>query len=196
MNAAFQRAAIVKPFKVLGRSLNEFSIGHEMLLAASGNAFAKLSERAPQFPDLLVAIRICTQDYSAAISDFLSGGFLHNRWVDLLQYLPFNPSVELLKFSAYLTHYRSGPEFTRARAGIERHTCGAPFEYVLKVFLCTKMRFTVEQALNYPYSTAVADYLTYLEAEGKIHIVDSVAEIEREALAMQDEIIAKGKALL
>lgn len=192
MSAAFDRAAIEKPFKVLGRSLKPFSIGHEILLQAGGNAFARTSDSKPEFPDLVSAVRICRQDYNSAIKDVLykPRRLSFRWWLKALKFIPFDFELEKLKFRAYVEYYRSGPEFTR-KADIQRSVSGSPFEYVLKVFLFTEMRFTPEQALNYPYCTAVSDYLTSLEMKGAIHIVDSLEELEREGLRLQQEIIEK-----
>lgn len=198
MSAAFDRAAIPKPFKVLGRGLKPFSIGHEILLTASGNGFAQSSsEEYNGDPDkwfayLTLAIRICRQDYYSAINDVIGGNLKFRLWLFLLLQTPFVLDIELMKFRAYLNHYRRGPEFTR-KSEIARSSVGAPFEYVLKSFLCVKMGLSVEEALNYPYCTAIADYLTYLETKGALHVVDSIEEFNREAMAIHKEIIAKAQ---
>lgn len=194
MSAAFDRAAIIKPFTVLGRSLRPYSIGHEILLTAAGNAFAKDSETSPDFGYLAQAVRICRLDYDGAIQEIMTGNLMFRIWMRYLKHAKVLPALEILKFKAYLRHYRSGPDFTR-KGELSRAVTGAPFEQTLKVFLCTKMGFQVERALNYPYCAAVADYLTYLESKGAVTLVDDLSELEREHLAMQAQIIEKSKAM-
>jgi hypothetical protein len=188
MLAAYYTAAVPAPFRVFGRSLLPFSVGHEILFKASSNNFSMDAEKPPNFGDLLMGVWMCSRQYSECVKSL----FHHRRmaaWFAIVSRC-FRGEEELESWLRYLKHYRSFPDFSRKGTG-QRCAIGAPFEQILKVFLMETMHMSPEDALNYPYSWAMWDYLTHLEQNGAVFLIDSMEELEAQAKAFQEEIFKK-----
>ncbi len=182
----------IKPetFRVLGKTLKPFSIGHEFLLILTGNAFSSESKSEPTIEDLTQAIWICS--HSPLNPAF---GWKFKFWLWILRRAGvFDESEKHALFIRYLSHYRHCPEFLRKND--PSGPSDVPFEQHLKVYMQVNFGWSSDQALTAPYNQVIWDYMTHLEMQGSIQIVDNVEEIEREAFAQQPDIMAKAMAMM
>lgn len=121
MQAAFQQAAIPKPFQVLGRTLYPYTLGHDILLGLVDSCFAIGSkahigddplEAINRWNDLLISVWICSHEsYESAFKTFCSPF----TWLKVRLWAwrcgKFDMAAQLEKFKAYIETNTSEPEY-------------------------------------------------------------------------------------
>lgn len=77
-NAAFTRAAVPEPYRILGRRMLPFLLGHEILFQRFNIAFSiEQPGDEPGFPDLIMGTLICSREPKQMLSE------MRSRWFPL-----------------------------------------------------------------------------------------------------------------
>lgn len=178
MDAAYLRAAHPPPFRILGRDLHCFGMGHELLFQRFENRFSLESKEQPGVEDLLKAVHLCSKPYSrnSSLDDF-SISLRARLWKRVFgaKYL----ASAIIRFHQYIEAHTEIPEFY-TKGDPQERACGAPTIQAVKVARLANSTLTEDQILNLPFSLAFWDHLTWMEGQGFIQIVDD-AERQRQA---------------
>ena len=178
MDAAYLRAALPEPFKVLGKKLRPFQLGHEILFQRFGVRYSIESADAPDIGDLFKAVHVCSQDYSpdVTLENFsipirvrLVGKIFGAQFID--------DSMNL--FRAYIAEHSAIPDFyTKGEGSTAR--VGTPTIQAVKVSLMANLGLSELEALRTPVALAFWNHLSWAENQGSIQIID---DREREIIA-------------
>lgn len=192
MDAAYIKAAVPEPFRVLGENLKPFCLGHEILFQRFENKFSLESKEKPEISDLLKGVFICSQRYR---KDFSIDAFkipLRARIYSKLFGLPYLARAFAL-FSDYILAHSQIPEFYPKDSG-PRDPSGTPTIQAVKVSLMSNLGLSEDEALNTPFSLAFWNHLSWVEAQGGIQIIDD-EERTRIAAAKANENLIEAMAL-
>jgi hypothetical protein len=188
MDAAYLKAAHPEPFRILGKDLKPFCMGHELLLQRFKNRFSIESEDQPDESDLIIAVYICSHQYEPGFSldnfriwprAWVYGKTLGQRFM----------LSAMLRFHQYIEAHTEIPEYY-IQGDPEERTVGAPTIQAVKVARLKNSSATELDILNEPFSKVFWDHLTWLEGQGQIQIVDEAEkerQIERATLAASME---------
>jgi len=163
--AAYVQAAIPEPYRVLGKRLKPFCLGHQLLLERFGCSFASGGPHG--FADLILGVFICSQTYEQALES------LNSRWVLLrvklwgLFWRRFDYIEKIKLFDLYVSEAKQQPQFWIEREGRESNI---PFNQFLKSKLMQELGMGESEALNTPYQSAIWNFCTWLESEGAIRL--------------------------
>lgn len=181
MQAAFQQAAFPKPFKVLGKKLHPYTLGHDILLGAFESGFCRDVRTKPTFDDLLISVWICSHDtHEKATRSFLRPFAKFRIWLWGKLCGKFDIGEAFVSFGEYIAEHTTEPEYW-----IEKHSdsggapSGNPYSQFLKVVMMRDLGMTEQQALDTSYSAAEMGFLTTLESAGKIRMF---SDSDREAV--------------
>jgi hypothetical protein len=186
MDAAYLRAAHPKPFTIFGKTLEPFSLGHEILFQRFRNKFSVESTEPPGFDDLFTGVHICAGKYDSKISlDNFSIPMRVRIVAKVLGVAYIGQAFEL--FSEYIKAHTEIPEFYIK--GDESHDpVGSPTVQIVKVSLMSNLGVSEEDALNKCFSLAFWDHLRWQESQGYIQIID---EAEKKRLSDELELAKK-----
>ncbi len=198
MDAAYLRAAVPDPFRILATDLLPFSLGHEIALQRFKNKFSIEKNEAPGMDDLLTGVFICSQPYSPKISiNNFKVPFRVRILAKLLGHQYILKAFE--EFGRYIKAHTETPDFY-SKDDEAREPCGAPTVQAVKVSLMANLGMSESEALNMPFNLAFWNHLTHLEAHGAIQIIDD-AEIQRQKesdalyLKMESKLKAIGEKM-
>lgn len=183
MDAAYLKAAVPEPFRILGKNLRPFALGHEILLQRYRNRFSIESTDEPGIRDLLIGVHVCSQRVERvtlenfripikvkAYSQFLGPSYLNNA---------------LSLFRCYIIEHATIPDFVQDAAG-GGGGGGAPLIQAVKTSLMANLSLSEIEALNTPFALAFWNHLSFLESRGEeyrnLRIIDE-AELERRKIA-------------
>jgi hypothetical protein len=201
MQAALQQAALPEPFRVLGRDLHPYTIGHDILLNLFESGFAIGSSKGPTFDDLLISVWICSHKNYASVFDALCSPFTRLKikaWGIRCGLFDYGEAFD--HFNKYIQANTAEPGYwieSRSNGG---RPSGIPFSQFLKVTMRREFGMSESEALDTPYCQANFNYLTILETGGKIRLMsqeDMTAiqmandpDIERKLQALAQRICA------
>lgn len=170
ISAAFFQAAYDAEKRCLGLPLKPFSLGHQILLRATGNAYG--SKLNPEWGDILLGVFICCQSWE----DFSIA--LNSRWLSLSMRLwgfratravkrdKLNLAREMLFFEEYVKDGSEEPEQMIQRNAGGR-SLASPWELRLKLLAMEKFpQMTESQILNRPLRLLYAELVGKMEMEG------------------------------
>ena len=184
-SAEFFKAEL-PPAKIIMRMrMAPYSLGHQILLRATGNAFVD-DEAEPQYADLVCGVLICCQPYHR------SRLALESRWLRLfLRYWGwrcgnFDIPQAMIQFRDYIREGQWHPDVNST--GERGQVLTSPWEHRLKVWLMERMHMSVGEALDYPLASAQLDYIVSGEMNGSIEpFSERNAEMFRLAKSMGEE---------
>jgi hypothetical protein len=168
MEAAYYQAAEPRRRRILGQTLEPFSLGHAHLLAAGRNPFCPFTGD-PSLQDdqaLIDAVFICAHHYEGAKKA------LHSRWLfrrlklwgRSCRHLDFD--IERQLFQRYLAEASTLP---RIWTGAGRQL-GAPTLLLLRQHLRWTRQLAPDVVMNTPVGEAIWDYLAFHEQHGRLQI--------------------------
>jgi len=187
MDAAYLRAVVPEPFRVLGLKLEPFSIGHYLLLHRFDVAFVTGVE--PNIGDLFLGVWICAHSWEENNALLDSSRF----WEDMATWRGQVYGRGLLgwvrprkvdlgeKTKLFLDYVEQGlrwPKFFYEDQQASA-TAGAPFVQTVKVVLMKEVGLSESDVLNRPMALCLWDYITLGELNGKVQIYN---EAEHQAM--------------
>lgn len=173
MQAALKQAALPEPFKVLGKKLHPYTIGHDVLLGLFESGFAVGATTPPTFEDLLVSVWICShRDYDTVFEALCSPATRLKLKIWGVRCGLFDIGEAFAHFQKYVQTHTVEPDYwvENPRGGNNRPS-GIPFSQFLKVTMRREFGMSEQEALNTPYCQANFNYLTLLEGNGKIRLM-------------------------
>lgn len=194
MDAAYLKAAHPRPFRIFGKKLMPFSLGHELLFQKFGNKFSIESKEDPSIHDLMTGVFLCSRPYSPDVSleDFKIP-FAARFWGWILGRAYINRAYSA--FAEYIAEHTEIPEFY-AKDSPKQNT-GTPTIHAVKISLEEHLHRPTMEAWNTSFSLAFWDHLAWLESQGAIQIVDE-ADRKRQAhaKAMAEKVDAFARKVL
>lgn len=196
---AFADVSCPERHVVLKLPLRDFCIGHRLLLLRQRNPLLWMPEAdfnllpfANQVFYLLEAVYVCGQSYAHRIKLEKGAGII-DRFLNWLKVKAWHRrrkreetdwALELANFRNYLNSSRLITDFKGQREGFpflptvaapdaKGRALGAPYDTSLVQFLIRELRLSAEQAFEYPLALAEVHYLTWLEREGGLRILNA-----------------------
>lgn len=195
MLAAFQQAALPEPFKVLGKNLAPYTLGHDILLGVFESGFCRDIKAPPTYEDLIVSTWVCSHRSYGAVLEQLEGRTIRMKlrlwgW----RCGNFDLAEAYIHFSNYINAHTQEPPYWVEERGNNGGPLGMPFSQYLKVTMMREFGMKEHEALDTPYAQAHANYLTILESNGRIRFM---SETDRRAFdaANDPELDRKLQAL-
>jgi hypothetical protein len=185
MDAAYLKAAHPEPFRILGKDLKPFCMGHELLLQRFGNRFSIESGEQPTVEDLAQAAYICSHPYSRGFNlDGFNIAFRARVWRRVFgqKYL----LNALILFQQYIEAHTQIPEYEFDDKAKERET-GTPLIQAVKICLMKHTKRSEDEVLNLPFALAFWDYLSFAESQENIRIIG----VEAAARRKEEELVAR-----
>lgn len=181
MGAAYFKAAIPEPHRILGQRLKPFSLGHWIILARFNSPFVGDNQDAQiARDDLVFAVLVCTMSYDEFFK-FIE----RDDWEELVTTWGQNCGVfdlhaKSLAFQSYIVEGTKWPEFWQEDTGHGRSS-GTHWSQTVLLTLTSKLHYTQDQALNMPFTKSISDFLHYLETQGAVRLMtdDEMAFIEQ-----------------
>ncbi|NBV22253.1 MAG: hypothetical protein EB141_10325 [Verrucomicrobia bacterium] len=206
----YLRAAYPDRHTVLGVSLRDYSIGHDLLLERIRSPFVVPGRAGAD--DLFIALLICSMDageaaellnqpdLTGAVADFaarqLRAASKPARWWQPARAL--NPDDYIAAFARYVGEAKQGwpgLDWNKGDSSEVVQLSSHPL-HVICITLMSELHFTEREALEMPYARAHWHYVTHFEQTGKASLFDRVerAKKQTEANAMAEEFHAFLKA--
>lgn len=177
MQAALHQAALPEPFKVLGKNLHPFTLGHDILLNLFESGFAVGSSKQPTFDDLLISVWICSHKNYQDVFDALCSPLTKwkikawSLWCGL-----FDIGEAFVHFGNYISRSSAQPNYWIDNPREGGSVSGIPFSQFLKVTMRSEFGMGEAEALDTPYAQASFNYLTLLEGKGRIRFMSDMDE--------------------
>ena len=167
MHAAFLEAAAPEPFRVLGRNLKPFTIGHQLLLERFESGYAVGSTVSPSWDDFIFSVWTCSQSYADVLKALASRVTLVRVYLWSKRCGKFDVREAQQFFNQYLEANTSEPMYfyDDTKAG---DALGIPWGLYLKQMVQEKLHLNEAEAVNYPYRQASLLYLRQLAERGMI----------------------------
>jgi hypothetical protein len=177
MDAAYLQAAVPEPFKIFGKKLKPFCLGHEILFQRFGVGFSIEKPLPLREFDLLAGFHICSREYSPdySLEDFSIP--IRARVGSLIYGSKYIETMEGM-FALYVASHARIPDFYSLREGRGAKS-GSPTVQTVKVSLMANLGISEAEALNMPFSLAFWNHLTWGESQRAIQIID---DAEREKI--------------
>jgi len=196
---AFADVSCPERHVVLKLPLRDFCIGHRIILLRQRNPLLWMPEAefnllpfATQVFWLLEAVYVCGQSYAhrktleqgAGPIDRLINWLKVKAWHRRRKRGETDWALELANFRNYLSSSRLITEFKSRREGFpflptvaspdaKGRPMGAPYDVSLVQFLMRELRLTSEEAHEYPLALAEIHYLSWMEREGGLRILNA-----------------------
>jgi hypothetical protein len=168
---------VPEPVVFLGLRLRQLSLGHYCILLRHANRFVLGEE--PSLSDLLFATFVLTRSYAECVDSMAKGE--HLTWAKDFaekfeeEELALDDAINFL-WDYIIEQLEQPPYRTKVKNYVELNS---PLLVCVKIFLCDKMNLTANEALEYPWSLALYEYLCWLEQEGAIVLSTKADEEER-----------------
>jgi hypothetical protein len=200
MSAAYFKAAIPEPFRILGLALKPISLGRYRLLKRFDCAFVSEGERTAKAEDLIVGVLICSMrcdeflawlDSRSFQKDIAAWSHQVSPW-PLLGRMPwlgkwwrernsFDLLEKIILFKRYIEASSQTPVYFDESDGLM--TSAAHWSHGLEVTLRSELGWGTEEINEEPLSKARADYFKFLENKGMIRLMTDEEAKEGEANA-------------
>jgi hypothetical protein len=169
---------------VLGLVMQPYSIGHDLLLIQQDNLFSQGQVAPPSDKEkrfhLIRAALICCQSWGMNKRPHRNMWLfrLRNRWVDY--------DREISKFNLYRAIGIMQPMVMSPKGAESERPLGSPFHAMLLQFLCTVMRMSEGDALDYPLGAAKMHFYAWCEARGTVCVLNDREQAFEEECARRD----------
>lgn len=168
MHAAFQQAAVPEPFRVLGRNLRQYTIGHQLLLERFDSGYAVGSKNPPSWDDFAFSVWICSQTYQQVLAALSSRLLLLRVRAWSARCGLFDVQEAQSFFQRYLESNRSEPVYFVEESAKSGDEIGIPWGVYLKHHTQERLHLTESQVVEHPYIDAQLLYLRHLQERGMI----------------------------
>lgn len=196
MELDYLQAAFPERFRLLGRPLRPFSLGHLHLLRWLGNAYVQ-ADGKPGPGDLIQGVFVCSRSYEDALAALEAPGLqLRLRLWGWSCGKRFSMSEKMRVFGRYIEEGSQPPDL-HENDGDGRHP-GAPLIQRVRVRLMTQFGMSYSAAMNYPWRLALHDYFAGYEMEERAKLLnkDEAETVdEHEKLWAQLDIAQIGEAV-
>lgn len=161
-DASYAHAAFPEPFRILGRRLRPFSLGHYLLLQRFG-----VNTESPDRSDLIVGVLICSMRHEEFLAFLEQNDFLEElrKWGKKIGL--FDLAEKSALFNRYLNNSLREPDYIPLQPGDD----SGDWAQNLKMTLTTRLGYSEAEALDLPLSKALADYYKLAEGEGLIRLI-------------------------
>lgn len=161
MQAAFLHAAFTPPFKVLGKWLKPYSVGHQILLERFQTGYEVGAANQPEFKDFIFSVWICSRTYRTAVSDLQEWSTLAKVKLWSWRCGNFDVGAATRCFREYMEVHTSEPTYfiDDSKAG---SPISMPWGIFLKQHIQEKIKISEDEALNFRYKEAFLIYLRSL----------------------------------
>lgn len=192
MHAAYLNTAAPEPFKVLGKRLLNFTIGHQLLLERFDSCFAVASKKRDPgieelYNDLLFSVWICSRSYASALD-----GLTHPLTPIRLKLWAwrcgnFDFAETLGYFTKYIEAHSAEPEWWKGKNWTEDGGSEMSLGVFLKLRTQEAQKLSDRDVLDFPFLQA--NLLHFRELQ-KNNIVELVSAEDRR---LMDAATALGK---
>jgi hypothetical protein len=196
---------------VLGLPLIDFSLGHRLILLRQRNPLVWMAEAdynalefAEQIKWLKAAVNVCSLPMFPDWRTRLAWHWRNWRATRARKrFTPADWALETAKFRIYLDQARIITEFSERREGFpfmptmpmpeaSGRSLGGPYDAALLQFLVREFRLDLREALQFPLAQAQIHFLTWLEREGHLRVMNAFeTEFEEESARLD---LASAKA--
>lgn len=159
------------PYRVLGKKLKPFCLGHYTLLAHPSIDCAFVSDEAlsPTQADLIVGVLICSKTWEQGMQFIDRGKFGEvAKWAE--ETGPFDLAEKSKLFKEYIETGSEMPKFIEMDDE-PRKPSGAHWVQAVKLCLMSSVGYTESQVMNIPLRQAFADYFKYAESQGLVRLM-------------------------
>jgi hypothetical protein len=170
MDAAFSQAAAPEPFRVLGRNLKPYTIGHQLLLERFESGYAVGSTVTPTWDDFLFSVWICSQSY-AEVLRALNARFTFVRvalWSRRCGKFDVPEAQEF--FRRYMHANTSEPLYFKEDGPHNCSEIAMPWGLFLKQYTQERLHLRESEVVDYPYIDANLLYLRHLAERGALKL--------------------------
>ena len=179
-------SAIPEPTVLLGRELKPLTIGHCLLLERFE------CEPVDSIDSLVFAVVICSHAHDEVLDVLADPWYKWKMRLWRFRLGGFDWSEKLKLWSEYFKQHCEAPTVisTMDNKGDGHKESGTPFLQHLKVYLMSKLGYSLKEALECVVTQGIWDMYTHAEIEGTIRIVDKekVDDLKKLAEDNMDEI--------
>ena len=172
LSDAYARAAVPRPYRVLGLTLRPYCLGHALLLELLNSPFTR-DDQQPGFNDLVLAVLICANTYETASelirSTSMPLGVRLWRWQVRCR---LSQAGMLDRIRLVAEYIKEGSKAPRVWANPElRHGSSAPRLAILKLNLLIHLRKGESEAFNTPLGLALWESAAFWESQGALELL-------------------------
>lgn len=169
MPAAYFRAAIPEPFRILGLRLKAFSLGHYLILKRFGCAFVSETDARATREDLVFGVLVCSMDHDEFLAFMDHAEFLKSiqKWGHEVGL--FDLKEKALLFQRYIEEGTQQPKFWIEQD--DNDPSGSHWSQVMITTLRGKLGYTRHEVLNAPLTRAFSDFYKFAEESGIVRIM-------------------------
>lgn len=182
----YRRLTLPTRFRVLGYTLVPFTIGHARILDRI--ALGEIDNGA----SALLCAKLCSMPYQQAERWLVSPMLNLRIWIMtwrrralLASEVEVEKAVKIL--GEYLDEATRIPRYSTTGSG-EKSELGTPFAQHLRATLLSKLNYSPETVDSTTYLQAMWDYVSWMEAEGRLSVDHGITDEE------EDELIAEAQA--
>jgi hypothetical protein len=179
MSAAYFRAAIPEPFRILGLKLKPFSLGHYFNLKRFDSAFVAEEQREATREELIFAVLVCSMGHEEFIEFIEKPGAFRTitKWGRKCGIFDLPSKLEL--FKTYLSEGTKQPQFWIEED--DGNQSGSHWSQAVLSVLMGQGGYTRKEVLSAPLAQAFADFYKLAENNGLIRLMteEEIAEAER-----------------
>jgi hypothetical protein len=189
-DAAFSRAAVPEPYRILGKQLLPFLLGHEILFQRFGVAYSVEAPSEPSFPDLIMGVLICSRKPEQMLKSMRRRSFpIKMRiWGKICGRFDMFEKFEL--FKNYMNEGREIPQLW-PKAGEEVRVSKTSFAETLYSMLRVKNGLSHNEAMNTELWPLLRGIVANAEINGKADIKGAGDdEVISEGLKFLEEVLA------
>jgi hypothetical protein len=188
MGAAYFRAAIPEPFRILGLRLEPLSLGRYLLLRRFGCAFICDDEATAGMPDLLLGLVICSMSVDEFLESARSGRMgkdIHRwgrrvcpqAWIGMLPFIGqwwrrthMADAMEKMKlFKSYIKAGSEVPLYWDEDEG--QRVSASHWSQGIEIALRRELGWSREEINEAPLTKALADYFKFAESQGLVRLM-------------------------
>lgn len=186
----FENAFLPKQKRVLGVSLEPFSLWHLLALQALDNRLLDPTHN-PTRENLLAAVLVCSRNREKMELVKRGGCRLKIWWLNRLS-RAFKLEPEVKKWNEYIRDAFSIPVLLPVDSANSSRLLGGPYVLRLVQWLKTSYGLTEVDAWNRPYAQSVWEWATWAEARGEIRIQNQ-EEADADQWFAEQEALEKGE---
>jgi hypothetical protein len=188
-DAAFSRAAIPEPYRILGKKILPFKLGHEILFQRFDIAYSVENPSEPGFSDLVMGVLICSSKPEQFIESMKSRLFPLKMWLWGKICGRFDMFEKFRLFTDYMNEGRDIPQLWPNGEGekIQKTSMAETLYSSLRV----KNGLSHDEAMNTELWPLIRALVADAELNGKVDIkkVDD-KEVIAEGMKFLQEVLA------
>ncbi len=189
MSAAYFKAAIPEPYRILGLSLKPLSLGRYRLLNRFGVAFVSEQARQASISDLIFASCLCSMRCDAFLEWVESPSFGKDLrrwgrkvcpwpWINKLPWIgkywrkhhTFDVREKFVLFKRYIAEGSKVPKYWDLSGGGEATASASHWSQNIEVTLRSELGWTSEEINEAPLTKAISDFFKFAENNGSIQL--------------------------